>query len=142
MSDPSLQIKAAKDKWSLRIEILEDRSTKEISVVVLKWKIRSVDLKSARVESLIRGPNLRSQDQRSRQIVWSKGAHVLKSQGRAAIGTVVFRKGRVAVHGELWGEKRFALRPPLVAPAIARLRRVMALGHIEDGVMERIYAKG
>jgi hypothetical protein len=48
----------------------------------------------------------------------------------------------VAVHGELRGQKRFAFRPPLVVPAIMQLRRVMALGHIEDGAMERSCAKG
>jgi hypothetical protein len=74
--------------------------------------------------------------------VGSEGAHVLKSQGRAAIRTVVFRKGRVAVHGELRGQKRFSFRPPLVAPTIMQLCRVMALGHIEDGAMERSCAKG
>jgi hypothetical protein len=37
--DPSLWIKAAEDKWSLRIEIPEGRSAKQISVVVLKGKI-------------------------------------------------------------------------------------------------------
>jgi hypothetical protein len=72
----------------------------------------------------------------------SEGAHVLKSQGWSAIRTVVFRKGRVAVHGELRGQKKFPFIPPLVAPAIMQLRRVMALGHIEDGVMERSCAKG
>jgi hypothetical protein len=49
------------------------------------------------------------------------------------MGTMVFRKGRVAVHGELRGQKQFAFKPPLVAPAIAQLHRVMALGHIEEG---------
>ena len=48
----------------------------------------------------------------------------------------------MAVQGELRGQKRFSFRPPLVAPAIAQLRRVMALGHIEDGAMERSCAKG
>jgi hypothetical protein len=48
----------------------------------------------------------------------------------------------MAVHGELRGQKRFSFRPPLVAPTIAQLRRVMALGHIEDGAMERSCAKG
>jgi hypothetical protein len=48
----------------------------------------------------------------------------------------------VVVHGELWGIKRFSFRPPLVAPTIAQLCRVMALGHIEDGAMERNGAKG
>jgi hypothetical protein len=41
------------------------------------------------------------------------------------------------------GDKsRFSFRPPLVAPAITQLHRVMALGHIEDGAMERSCAKG
>jgi hypothetical protein len=91
---------------------------------------------------LIRGPNIRSQDQWSCQIAGSEGAHILKSQGQAAIRTVVFRKGHVAVHGELWGQKWFSFRPPLVAPAIMQLHRVMALGHIEYGAMERSCAKG
>jgi hypothetical protein len=56
--------------------------------------------------------------------------------------TMVFGKGRVAVHGELRGQKRFSFKPPLVAPAIAQLCRVMALGHIEDGARERSCAKG
>jgi hypothetical protein len=91
---------------------------------------------------LIKKPHLRSQDQWSRSIAESEGAHVLKFQGWAAIGTMVFGKGSVAVHGELRGQKQFAFRPPLVAPTIAQLRRVMALGHIEDGAMERSCAKG
>jgi hypothetical protein len=91
---------------------------------------------------LIRGPNLISQDQWSRQIAGSEGAHILKSKGRATIGTVVFRKGRVTVHGELRGQKRFAFRPSLVEPTITQLHRVMALGHIEDGAMQRSCAKG
>jgi hypothetical protein len=126
----------------LRIEIPEGRSTKQILVIVLKGKIRSVNLKSARAEPLIRGPNIRLQDQWSCQIVGSEGAHVLKSQGWAAIRTVVFRKGCVVVHGELWGQKRFSFRPPLVVPTIVQLHRVMALGHIEYGAMERSCAKG
>jgi hypothetical protein len=55
---------------------------------------------------------------------------------------MVFRKGRVAVHGELRGQKRFSFRPPLVALTIMQLHRVMNLGHIEDGAMERSCAKG
>jgi hypothetical protein len=47
----------------------------------------------------------------------------------------------VAVHGELWGQKQSAFKPPLVVPAIAQLHRFMALGHIEDGAMERSCAK-
>jgi hypothetical protein len=54
---------------------------------------------------------------------------------------MVFGKGHVVVHGELWGQKWFYFKPPLVAPAIVQLHRVMALGHIEYGVMERSYAK-
>ena len=46
------------------------------------------------------------------------------------------------VHGELWGQKRFSFKPPLVMPTIAKSRRVMALGHIEEGAMERSCAKG
>jgi hypothetical protein len=87
-------------------------------------------------------PNLRLQDQQSRQIVGSKGEHILKSQGRAEIGTVVFRKGCVAVHGELRRQKWFSFRLPLVVPEIAQLHRVMALGRLEDGAMERSCAKG
>jgi hypothetical protein len=71
-----------------------------------------------------------------------EGAHVLKFQGWSTIRTVVFGKGRVAVHGELRGQKWFSFKPPLVAPAIVQFHRVMALGHIEDGAMERSYAKG
>jgi hypothetical protein len=130
------------EKWSLRIEIPKGRSVKKISAIVLKGKIRSINLKSARAELLIRGPNIRLQDQRSCQIVGLEGVHVLKSQGRAAIGTVVFRKGRMIVHGELWGQKRFAFIPPLVVLTIMQLRRVMAPGHIEYGAMERSCAKG
>jgi hypothetical protein len=74
--------------------------------------------------------------------VVSVGAHIFKFQGWAAIGTMVFAKGRVAIHGELWGQKKFAFKPPLVTPAIAQLHRVMTLGHIEYGAMERIHAKG
>jgi hypothetical protein len=48
----------------------------------------------------------------------------------------------VAIHGELWGQKQSAFRTPLVAPTITQLRRVMALGHIEDGAKERSCAKG
>jgi hypothetical protein len=55
---------------------------------------------------------------------------------------MVFRKGCVAVHGELRGQKWFSFRPPLVAPTITQLHRVMALGHIEYGAMERSCAKG
>jgi hypothetical protein len=40
----------------------------------------------------------------------------------------------VAVHGELWGQKWFSFKPPLVMPAIMQLCRVTALGHIEEGV--------
>jgi hypothetical protein len=90
----------------------------------------------------MRKPHLRSQDQWSCSIAELEGVHVLKSQGRAAIRTVVFRKGHVVVHGELRGQKRFAFRPPLVVPTITQLHRVMDLGHIEDGVMERRCAKG
>jgi hypothetical protein len=48
----------------------------------------------------------------------------------------------VAVHGELGGQNWFSFRPPLVAPSIMQLCRVMVLGHIEDGAMERSCAKG
>jgi hypothetical protein len=41
------------------------------------------------------------------------------------------------VHGELRGQKRFSFKPPLVTPTIMQLCRVMALGHIEYGDMER-----
>jgi hypothetical protein len=77
--DPSLQIKVVEEKWSLRIEIPKARFTKKISAVVLKGKIQSVNLKSARAEPLIRGPNIRSQDQQSHQIARSEGVHILKS---------------------------------------------------------------
>jgi hypothetical protein len=73
--------------------------------------------------------------------VGSEGAHVLKILGQATIRTVVFGKGHMAVHGELWGQKRFSFRTPLVVPKIAQLHRVMALGHIEDGATERSFAK-
>jgi hypothetical protein len=43
---------------------------------------------------------------------------------------MVFRKGHVAVHGELRGQKWFSFIPPLVAPAITQLHRVMALGPV------------
>ena len=49
---------------------------------------------------------------------------------------MVFRKGRMAVHGELRGQNKFDFKPPLAVPAIMQLRRVMALGHIEEGVGE------
>jgi hypothetical protein len=55
---------------------------------------------------------------------------------------MVFGKGHVAIHDELRGQKQFSFRTPLVAPAIVQLYRVMALGHIEDGVMERSCTKG
>jgi hypothetical protein len=55
--------------------------------------------------------------------------------------TMVFGKGRMAVHGQLQGQNWFAFKPPLVTPAIMKLHRVMSLGHIEDGVMERNCAK-
>jgi hypothetical protein len=48
---------------------------------------------------------------------------------------------RVAVHGELCGQKRFSFKPPLVAPPITQLRRVMSLGHIEDGVLIFCYGR-
>jgi len=85
---------------------------------------------------LIKKPHLRSQDQWSHSITGSEGANVLKFQGQATIKTVVFRKGCVAVHGELRGKNRFDFKPPLVVPAIAQLHRVMALGHIEEGARE------
>jgi hypothetical protein len=59
----------------------------------------------ARAGSLIREPHLRSQDQRSQPIVRLEGVHVLKFQGRATIKIMVFGKGRMAVHGELRGQK-------------------------------------
>jgi hypothetical protein len=90
---------------------------------------------------LIRKPHLRSQDQQSHSIAGLEGAHVLKFQGQAAIIIVVFGKGRVAVHGELRAQKWFDFKPPLVGPTIVQLRRVMALGHIEDGAMERSCTK-
>jgi hypothetical protein len=79
---------------------------------------------------LIKKPNLISQYQWSRSIAGLEGVHVLKFQGWAAIETVVFRKGRVAVHGELWGQKRFSFKPPLVAPSIVQLCRGTTQGHI------------
>jgi hypothetical protein len=66
---------------------------------------------------------------------------LLNFQGRATIETVVFRKGRVAVHGELRGKKWFSFKPPLVVPTITQLHRFMELGHIEEGAMERGCAK-
>jgi hypothetical protein len=48
----------------------------------------------------------------------------------------------MVVHGEMWEQKRFDFKPPIVAPKIMQLCRFMDLGHIEDGAMERSYAKG
>jgi hypothetical protein len=117
----------------LRFEKSEARIAKQISAVDSKGEDLIRRSKRARVEWLIKGPHLGSQDQWPRSIAGLESVHILKFQGQAAIRTMVFRKGRVAVHGELWGQKKFAFKPPLVAPTIVQLHRVMALGHIEEG---------
>jgi hypothetical protein len=86
---------------------------------------------------LIRKPHLISQDQWSCSIAGSEGAHILKFQGRATIRNVFFRNGCMAIHGELQEQMRFYFKTPLIAPKIAQLCRVMALGHIEEGAREQ-----
>jgi hypothetical protein len=53
-----------------------------------------------------------------------------------------FGKGHVVIHGELWGQKWFSFKPPLVMPAIMQLHRVIDLGHIEYVAMDRRCTKG
>jgi hypothetical protein len=43
----------------------------------------------------------------------------------------------MVVHGKLWGKKRFTFKPPFDVPVNAHSHRVMALGHIEEGVRGR-----
>jgi hypothetical protein len=74
--------------------------------------------------------------------VRSERAHFLKFQGQTTIENVVFGKGRLAIHGDLRGQKRSIFKPPLDVPAIPQLCRVTTLGHIEYGAMERIHGKG
>jgi hypothetical protein len=60
-------------------------------------------------------------------------ARVLIFREWAAIETTVLEKGRVEARSELQGEKKFGLKPPLDASAIAWSRELIAQGHIEGG---------
>jgi hypothetical protein len=135
--DLELQVKATEGRGGLRFEKVEARITKKISIVDLKK------------EDLIRRSEERQswvvdQEASSQTTISMVTLHCgvrrctsFKALRAATIRTTVLRRGRVVVHGQLRGKKWFSFKPPLVVPAIALLRRVMALGHIEEGARGR-----